>query len=383
MDFAISQELRMMRETVRGFVGTHLAPLERSVDEEDHLAPETMARLRAEAVKLGLYGYNMPKELGGPGLSAFAKALVAEELGHTTMALAEMLGHLPSTLLFCNAEQTRWLMPALMDGSKTITYALTEPDAGSDLNALRTRARKVDGGWLLQGRKQFVSNVETADHVIVLAVTRPQGRLKDKLTTFLVERRNPGLQDLTRFKKLGWRGYQLNGFALEDCFVPDGHVLGEVGGGFLAMMTSINHDRLNIACRCVGLAERAHALSRAYAKERSTFGAKLAEHQAIQFMIADTDTEIHAARALAHRAAHLADAEDPEFRIAASRAKLFASEMVGRAVDRALQIFGGAGYMCDLPLERFYRDARAYRLGEGTSEIQRIQIARHALSEQS
>jgi acyl-CoA dehydrogenase len=157
-------------------------------------------------------------------------------------------------------------------------------------------------------------------------------------------------------------------------------VLGAVGDGFLSMMTSINHDRLMSAGRCVGLAQRCHDVSRRYATERVTFGAKLAEHQAIQFMIADTDTELEAARQLTRHAARLADASDPDFRIAASRAKLYATEMVGRAADRALQILGGAGFMCDWPIERFYRDACAFRIGEGTSEMQRLQIARHALS---
>jgi acyl-CoA dehydrogenase len=377
---SISHENQMIRDTVRGFVRTNLAPLEKETDEKDDIAPGVMAALRRKAADLGIYGYNMPAELGGPGLSTVAQSLIDEELGRTSVPLAEVVRNLPGSLILCDASQRQWLVPALMCGEKTITYALTEPDAGSDLNALKTRGKRVGGGWMLTGAKQFISNAETSDYIIVLAVTDSGAPLKRRMTTFIVERSNPGIVSMSRFRKMGWRGYHLNAFSLEDCFVPDAHVLGAEGEGFLSMMTSINHDRLMSAGRCVGLAQSCHDVSRRYATERVTFGAKLAEHQAIQFMIADTDTELEAARQLTRLAARLADAGDPDFRIAASRAKLYATEMVGRAADRALQILGGAGFMCDWPIERFYRDARAFRIGEGTSEMQRLQIARHALS---
>lgn len=382
MNFEIDHELEMIRTTARGFVDQVLIPLENQVEEADAVPPETMRRLRHEAVKLGLYGYNMPSELGGPGLSTFAQVLIDEEVGRTTLALAESVRQLPLSLRYCTPEQHESLLPALMAGEVTITYALTEPDAGSDLNALRTRAKQVDGGWLLNGRKQFISNAETADHIIVLAVTDPEAALnRGRLTTFLVERGNAGLKDFTRFKKMGWRGYHLNAFAIEDCFVPDRDVLGQVGHGFRSIMSSINYDRLSVAGRCVGLAHRANEMSKKYATERVTFGAKLSEHQAIQFMVADNDVELEAARMLVYRAADLADRAHPDFRIAASRAKLYSTETLGRVVDRSLQIFGGAGFMCEWPIERFYRDARAFRIGEGTSEMQRIQIARHVLAQ--
>lgn len=374
-----SHEMSMLRQTVRGFVRNRLEPLEHQIEADDDVSPDLMAQLRGEAAALGIYGFNLPPELGGYGLPVSAQVAILEEVTFTSVPLSEVIGFLPLSLIHLNEEQRIRILPDLAAGRATMTYALTEPDAGSDLGGIRTRATKVDGGWRLEGSKQFISNVETCDYVIVLAVTDSSAGLKGRLTTFIVRRSNPGLVGLTRYKKMGWHGYHLNGFSLEGCFVPDDDVLGAPGDGFLVMMASINHDRILSACRSLGLAQRAHEMSVIYAKERRAFGAQLAGHQAIQFMIADNDVEIEAARALIYRAAELYDRDDPSARIAVSRAKLYASEMGCRVVDRCLQIFGGMGYMCELPIERFYRDARAFRLGEGTSEMQRIQIARHAL----
>ena len=375
-----SHEMTMLRETVRGFVRNRLESLEQQIETDDNASPDLLAKLRSEASELGIYGFNLPPELGGYGLPVAAQVGILEEVTHTSVPLSEVVGFLPLSLVHLDEEQRSRILPDLVSGRVTMTYALTEPDAGSDLGAIRTKAVKVEGGWRLEGAKQFISNVETCDYVIVLAVTDASASLKRRLTTFIVKRTNPGLVGMTRYKKMGWRGYHLNGFSLEDCFVPDADVLGRPGDGFLVMMASINHDRILSACRSLGLAQRAHDMSIAYAKERRAFGSQLAGHQAIQFMIADNDVEIEATRALIYRAATLCDQEDPTSRIAVSRAKLYASEMGCRVVDRCLQIFGGMGYMCELPIERFYRDARAFRLGEGTSEMQRIQIARQALS---
>jgi acyl-CoA dehydrogenase len=374
-------EIAMLRATTRRFVRERLVPLEAQVEAADDIEPALLAQLRQEAVALGLYGFNLPESLGGPGLPADAKLAVLEEITYTSVPLTEVAGYLPLSLNFCNAEQRARLLPALRAGKEVITYAMTEPDAGSDLGAIRMRAQKKDGGWVLNGSKQFISHAETANHIIVLALTDPGAPLKRRLTTFIVARANPGIAGMTRYRKMGWRGYHLNGFSLDNCFVSDADVLGQPGDGFLAIMESINHDRIFSACRSLGLAQRGHEMSCAYAKERVAFDATLSQHQGIQFMIADNDVEIEAARLLIYRAAKLIEAGDPAARIAASRAKLYASEMGCRVSDRVLQIFGGMGYMCDLPVERFYRDARAFRIGEGTSEMQRIQIARHVLAD--
>jgi alkylation response protein AidB-like acyl-CoA dehydrogenase len=294
--------------------------------------------------------------------------------------LSEVFGHLPLQLTQANDRQRAELLPDILSGKKIVTYALTEPNAGSDLSGLRTRAEKVTGGWLLNGSKHFISHAETADYIIVLAVSEPSAALKSKLTTFIVRRGNPGVVGMTRYRKMGWRGYHLNGFTLENCFVPDEDRLGEPDAGFLGMMQSINHDRVLSASRSLGLSSRAQTMACEYALERKAFGAHLAQHQAIQFMIADNDVEIEAARMLIRTAAEMIEANDPGAHVAACRAKLYASEMGCRVTDRVLQIFGGMGYMTELPIERFYRDARAFRIGEGTSEMQRIQISRAAFA---
>ena len=350
----------MIRETTRRFVRTRLAPLENDIEASDEVNVALLASLRQEASALGLYGFNLPEELGGLGLSTAAKLAILEEITYTSVPLSEVIGHLPLSMKFFNEKQKKELLPGIVKGEKIITYALTEPGAGSDLTAIRTRAQQTQGGWLLNGSKQFISHAETADYILVLALTDADAPLKNRFTTFIVARDNPGLVGMTRYKKMGWRGYHLNGFS--------------------TMIESINHDRIFSASRSLGLSQRAQEMACQYSKERITFGSKISEHQAIQFMLADNDVEIEAARLMIQRAAELVYAGNIEGRIAASRAKLYASEMGCRVTDRALQIFGGMGYMCDLPIERFYRDARAFRIGEGTSEMQRIQIARHVLS---
>ncbi|MCY1507164.1 Caffeyl-CoA reductase-Etf complex subunit CarC [compost metagenome] len=374
-------ELSMIRDTARRFVRQRLVPLEQQIETDDDVDGALLAQLRTEVAALGLYGFNMPESVGGPGLTAEAKVAILEELTYTSVPLSEVFGHLPLQLTQANAEQQRSLLPDILAGKKTITYALTEPNAGSDLGGLKTRAVQVPGGWQLTGSKHFISHAETADYILVLAVTNPDASLKDRFGTFIVRQGNPGVAGMTRYKKMGWRGYHLNGFTLDDCFVPDEDVLGTPNTGFLGMMQSINQDRLLSASRSLGLASRAQSMACEYANERKAFGSPLAHHQGLQFMIADNDLDIEVARLLIGRAAILIDANAPDARIAASRAKLFASEMGCRVADRVLQIFGGMGYMCELPVERFYRDARAFRIGEGTSEMQRLQIARAALAQ--
>lgn len=376
----IDHEVSMIRETARRFVRNRLVPLEQQIETDDDVSEELLARLRSEVAALGLYGFNLPESIGGPGLTAAAKVTILEELTHTSVPLSEVFGHLPLQLSQANARQRAELLPDILAGRKIVTYALTEPNAGSDLGGLRTRAEKASGGWLLNGAKHFISHAETADYIIVLALTDAAAPLKSRLSTFIVRRGNPGVVGMTRYRKMGWRGYHLNGFTLENCFVPDEDLLGEVNAGFLGMMQSINQDRLLSASRSLGLAARAQAMACEYAQERKAFGAHLAQHQAIQFMVADNDVEIEAARMLIRAAAEMIESNDPHAHVAACRAKLYASEMGCRVTDRVLQIFGGMGYMTELPIERFYRDARAFRIGEGTSEMQRIQIARAAFA---
>ncbi|BCQ28640.1 acyl-CoA dehydrogenase (plasmid) [Caballeronia sp. NK8] len=376
----IDNEVSMIRETARRFVRNRLVPLEQQIETDDDVSHELLAQLRSEVAALGLYGFNLPESIGGPGLSAAAKVAILEELTYTSVPLSEVFGHLPLQLSQANDRQRAELLPEILAGRKIVTYALTEPNAGSDLGGLRTRAERASGGWVLNGSKHFISHAETADYIIVLAVTDAGASLKGKLSTFIVRKGNPGVVGMTRYRKMGWRGYHLNGFTLENCFVPEEDLLGEVNAGFLGMMQSINQDRLLSASRSLGLSARAQTMACEYAQERKAFGAQLSQHQAIQFMVADNDVEIEAARMLIGAAAQMIEDADPRAHVAACRAKLYASEMGCRVTDRVLQIFGGMGYMTELPIERFYRDARAFRIGEGTSEMQRIQIARAAFA---
>jgi len=379
VDFTLPEELGMLRTTVRGYVERYLRPLEQGVDRADHLDPGVFRELRRKAVELGLYAHNLPAEIGGGGLGMLGQVVIGEELGKTSMPLADALGFLPLAIAQASADQREWFVDPLVSGERTVAYALTESDAGSDLGGLKTRGERTRGGWRLSGSKQFISGADIADVIIVLAVTDANAPLRSRFTMFIVERGDPGFHYLGNFHKMGWKGYQLGAFSLDDLRLDDDRVLGSVGGGFEAMMATINTARIEYSGRYVGMADELLRLAVDYANERRTFGAPLASHQAIQFSLADCDCEIEAARMLTYRAAVLADQGDPHYRIAGSRSKLYAAEMVGRVADRVLQIFGGAGYMGDFPVERMYRDARAFRIGEGTSEMQRMQIARHLL----
>ncbi len=379
MDFDLPDELTMLRATVRGYVDRYLRPLEKEVEETDRLDGGVFRELRSKAAELGLYAHNIPEACGGGGLTMLGQVVVGEELGRTSMPLADAVGFLPATICRAAATQRDWFLDPVVRGELTVAYALTEADAGSDLGQIRTRARPAGDDWVLKGSKQYISGADYADFILVLAVTDAEAPLRDRFTIFIVERSNPGFHYLRNIRKMGWRGYQLGAFVLDDCAVPASHVLGEVGRGFDAIMATINTTRIEYAGRYVGMAEELLRIGVDYVKDRKAFGQALASHQAIQFQLADCDCELDASRLLAYRAAVLADKGDPGFRVAGSRAKLYASEMVGRVADRVLQMLGGAGYMCDFPVERMYRDARAFRIGEGTSEMQRLQIARALL----
>ena len=381
MDFTHSAETQMLRDTTRRYVQEFLKPLEKKVEETDHLDDDVFRGLRMKAVEIGLYAHNLPEHLGGGGLDVLSQVVIGEEIGKTSMPLADAVGFLPATLTLASEAQRDWFIAPVVGAEKTVAYALTEPDAGSDLGGIRTRARRENGKWVLNGGKQFISGADYADFIILLVSTDPAAKLRGGYTLFVVERTNPGFHYLGTMRKMGWRGYQLGAFSLQDCVVEDSHVLGEVGAGFGGMMSTINTTRIEYAGRYVGMADELMRLAVEHANTRKTFGGLLGSHQMIQTMLADSDCELQASRLLAYHAADLADRGDPAARIAGSRAKLYASEMVGRVADRVLQIFGGSGYMCDLPIERMYRDARAFRIGEGTSEMQRIQIARALLAQ--
>jgi acyl-CoA dehydrogenase len=379
MEFSLPEELVLLRKTVKGFVDTQLRPLEKGIEEAGKVDSEVLRSLRRRAVQLGIYAHNLPAEVGGGGLTMLGQVVVAEELGRTTIALSRTAGYLPALLAYTRPDQREWFLSPLLSGEKFVTYAVTESDVGSDVGAIKTRAKRVDGGWVLNGGKCFVSNVDIADWVIVVAVTESAAPLSGRFTLFIVDKTNPGFHFMRNIRKLGWRGAEFCQFSLDDCGVPDHCIIGEVNGGFELIMLAINLTRIHLGGIYVGMGDELRDLGRDYAKQRKTFGKRLADHQAIQFMLADIDCELEASRLLVYAAADAVDNNRSDMRIAASRAKVFASEMAFRTADRVLQIYGAAGISCDYPIERMFRDSRAFRIGEGTSEIQRIQIARHLL----
>jgi acyl-CoA dehydrogenase len=379
MDFTFPEELVLLRNTVKGFVDKYLRPLEKGIEEAGKVDPEVLRGLRLKAAELGIYAHNLPTEVGGGGLSMLGQVVVAEELGRTTIALSRTAGYLPTLLAYCSPHHRSWFLDPLVRGEKFVTYAVTEPEGGSDVGAMKTRAKKAEGGWVLSGGKCFVSNVDIADWVIVVATTDPSADMHGRFTLFIVDKKSPGFHFMRNIRKIGWRGAEFCQFSLDNCLVPEDCIIGAVNGGFALIMLAINLTRIHLGGIYVGMGDELRDLGRDYAKQRKTFSRRLADHQAIQFMLADIDCELEASRLLVYAAADAADNNRPDMRIAASRAKVFASEMAFRSADRVLQIYGAAGISCDYPIERMFRDSRAFRIGEGTSEIQRIQIARHLL----
>ena len=378
MDYGLTDELREIQNLTRRFVDTELLPHERMVEEQNVVPPALRRQLRQRAVELGLFAFNMPVDAGGPGLPYIAQVLLREQLGHVSVALADMVGRPPRALLQCNADQReRFLLPAVR-GEKTWAFALTEPGAGSDAGALATSATATAGGYRLSGTKHFISHGDSADFVIVVARTGDGTAVASPTVAFLVERDTPGFSVGRVHPKMGWRGYPIAELVFADAFVPDANRLGGVGDGMRIAMSHINEARIGVAAHCVGMAQRALDLALEHARTRVQFRQPIGRFQGLQWMLADMAVAVEQARALLYAAARTMD-QPGDARAAVSMAKLAATEMLATVADRALQIFGGAGYVAESPVEMIFRDARAFRIGEGTSEIQRNQIARALL----
>jgi alkylation response protein AidB-like acyl-CoA dehydrogenase len=376
MDYQLPEEFVQLARLAERFVRAELAPHEQQVERADDLPADLRARLRRKAADLGLFAFNMPQEAGGPGLPYLAQVLIREQLGKVAVALADTVGRPPRALLACTGEQrARFLLPAVR-GEKTWAFALTEPGAGSDAAALKTRAIRTTDGWRLNGAKHFVSHGNHADFIIVIAQTDDAGKAVP--SAFLVERGAPGFSVGRIHPKMGWRGYPMAELVFADAVVPDANLLGDVGQGLRLAMASIGEARIGVAAHCVGLAQRAFDYAVEHVKQRRQFGQALAAFQGIQWALADMALDLEQARALLYAAARTMDA-GADARTAVSMAKLACTEMAGRVTDRALQLLGGSGYMAEGPLEMLYRDARAFRIGEGTSEMQKNQIARAVL----
>jgi acyl-CoA dehydrogenase len=379
MQLEINPELAEMRAAVRRFTEKELEPIAQEIDRTGEVPERALPLLREQ----GYLGMRMPSEFGGGEFDLPTYCLVLEELSRShrifTLMLDATSGLNPIAIArFGTTAQKEKYLSGLCNGTKHASFALTEPDAGSDAQAIKTRAEKRGDDWVLNGRKHYISGAHQADVVLVMAVNDSEKRARGGITAFLVDKGTPGFNVTRVDTTIGSDPIKLAELSFDDCVIPAGAVLGEVGQGFKVAMQSLTSGRMGVACSCIGAADRLLEMSAAYAKERSTFGKPLAERQAIQWMLADSATELALVRSLTYETLRRIEAGE-DVGTAASMCKLSASEMVGRVADRAVQIHGGMGLVRGFPVERFYRDVRHYRVGEGSSEIQRMMIAREVL----
>jgi acyl-CoA dehydrogenase len=370
-----AEDFDLIRRQVHEFIRDRVVPREIEISREDRVPDD----LRAAAAEMGLFGYALPAEWGGLGLDLVQDVELAMEFGYTTLALRSLFGTnngIAGQVLVgfgTDDQKERWL-PRLASGEVVTSFALTEPGAGSNPAGLRTRARRDGEHWVLDGRKQFITNAPVADLFVVFARTA-QPRPKDPgIAVFLVPADTPGLTVGHKDAKMGQEGAWTADVILDEVRVPAGALIGgDEAAGYRAAMTSLARGRLHIAGVAVGAAQRALDESVAYAAANTQGGTRIGEFQLVQAMLADQQTGVLAGRAMVREAAR-AYASGEDRRIAPSAAKLFCTEMAGKVADLAVQVHGGAGYMRDIPVERIYRDVRLLRLYEGTSEIQRLII---------
>ncbi|NKX45683.1 acyl-CoA dehydrogenase family protein [Roseicyclus persicicus] len=378
MEFGLTSEQEMIVDTVRSFVETEIYPHEAEVERTGEVPPDLAAELRRKVIEMGFWACNFPEEVGGGGLNHLEFTLVERELGRGSMALTHFFGRPQNILMACEGEQRdRYLLPAVR-GERMDALAMTEPDAGSDVRGMKCTAVRDGGDWVLNGTKHFISGADHADFFIVFAATgvddTPHGP-KKRITCFLVDRGHPGFTVRDGYRSVSHRGYKNCILEFDDCRLPAGQVLGAVDGGFDVMNTWLYATRLTVAAFSVGRARRCFDHAVQWAAERRQFGQAIAKFQGVSFQVADMITEIDAADWLTLAAAWRLDRGLPANREIAS-AKLYATEMLARVTDTTLQIHGGMGLMDDLPIERFWRDARVERIWDGTSEIQRHIIGR-------
>lgn len=381
MNFALTSEQQMVAEAVRDFVERELYPHEEEVERTGRVPPELREEIRRKVIEMGFFAPNLPADVGGGGLDRLTLTLLERELGRPSMALSVFWGRPSEILMACTGEQReRYLLPAVR-GERFDALAMTEPAAGSDLRGMRCAARPDGSDWILNGSKHFISHADIADFVIVFVATgeenTPRGP-KKLITCFLVDRGTPGFEILPGYESVSHRGYHNCNLTFEKCRLPSTQILGELHGGFELANEWLYGTRLTVAAMCVGRARRAFDLALAQAAERQQFGQPIGRFQGVSFKLADMITEIDAADWLTLAAAWRLDQGLAAHREIAS-AKLYATEMLARVTDEAVQVFGGMGLMNELPLERFWRDARVERIWDGTSEIQRHIIGRELL----
>lgn len=375
MNFELNDEQKMMIDTVRRFIREEIKPLEDEVEDQGRLEDAKARALHEKSKSLGLYALNIPEALGGGGLSTLDRILCEEQFGHTSdILIRRAFGNIYEPLLVCKGEQVeRWLKPTVR-GERTCAIAITEPGAGSDAQGIKTHAKKTDAGWVLNGAKHFISDGEWSDFFLVSARTGDK-----QISMFMVDKGLPGFTVGKDQKMMGLRGTPHVEMFFDNVPLEPVALLGEEGQGFKLAMGALNVVRLaQVGARAVGKASHVLELMTAYARDRQQFGQAIGNFQMVQQMLADSVIEINAARLMVLHAAWMID-QGLDARDHIAMVKVHAAETLGRVVDRGVQVFGGMGFCKELPIERYYRDARIYRIFDGTSEIHRTVIARSVM----
>jgi Acyl-CoA dehydrogenases len=379
VNFSLTDEQQQLRGSIREFAEGEIAPHVMAWDEVSHFPSEIMPKL----AEMGLLGVIFPEQYGGAGLGYIEYVIAIEELSRVDGSVGIIVAahnSLCSNHIFkfgTEAQKQKYLVP-LAQGKKIGAWSLTEPEAGSDAGGTRTTAKRDGGHWLINGAKTFTTNGHYADICVAMAVT-DQAKNSHGISAFIVEKGTPGFRPGKKENKLGLRASDTSEIILTDCRVPQENLLGAEGEGFIGSLKILDGGRISIAALALGMAQGALAAAIKYAKQRKQFGQAISEFQAIQFKLADMATQVEAARLLVYQAAWLADQNSARFTRESSMAKLFASEVAVRVANECVQIHGGYGFIKDYPAEKFYRDVKLCTIGEGTSEIQKLVIARQLL----
>ena len=379
MDFSLSEEQHLLVSSIRGFIESELQPLEEDIEKTGRLADDVASEIRAKSQELGLYAVNIPTKYGGGGLSVLDWMIAEEQFGRTSDILVRRaFGNVYEILLEgTDAQIETYLIPAVR-GDRTFSVAFTEPEAGSDAAAIKTRAVRKNDGWVLNGSKHFISDGLYSDFFIVTAVTNPDAGARG-ISTFILDKGLAGFTVGRDQPMMGLKGTSHVEMHFENVKLNEGCLLGKEGQGLKLALATLGRVRLaQVSARAVGRSSMILDSCLRYSKDRRQFGSPIGEFQMIQHMLVDSAMEINACRLALWQTASRIDAGE-EARGAISMLKVQASEMLGRVVDRAVQIYGGAGYCCDLPIERYYRDARIARIYDGTSEIHRMVMARQMM----
>ena len=382
MVFARTDEQQMLWDTARTFMERELLPHEDAVEATDDLPRELELELRQKSIEIGLHACNMPQSAGGPGLGAVEVTLIEQALGHASLALAECVRRPCNLLAACKGQQVSHFLEPAMSGEKRDCVAMTEPDAGSDLKGMKTRAVRDGADWLISGTKHFISNADRSEFVVLFAATgeddTPRGKRK-RISCFLVDLDLPGVEVAPGYKQVGMRGYSNNIIRFDGARVPEWCMVGGEGEGFDVVNRWLGPGRLTVAATAQARAQRAFDFALDWAANREQFGQKIGKFQGVSFPLADGATDLRMGELLLMHTAWRIDQNHPQADQDCAMAKVFCTEMLGRVADQAIQTCGGMGLMADLPLERIWRDARVERIWEGTSEIQRHIISRGLL----